>query len=256
MMVLNCIFEIIDFVALTGRRLKREIMRNKYGCQELSHLLPADLKMGMRYQLQGISSIGPVIDRRMGPEPYEWLAQQYNSGDENLHKRMEEIIQEFLDELPNPHQWEDEALANLFTLIQLCGQPLARDIDNLLESRRLLDLDRGGSRDLHARLLKCWLGLEIEAGPEFWMKQYEYIGDDYGALIFAGLIEDGLTTATNRLADLCRSEEAANWILMYIPYLIEWFGKDTVIAAFIPELNKISTLLRNQFEEQLQIGKQ
>jgi hypothetical protein len=145
---------------------------------------------------------------------------------------MEGILREFLEELPDPAKWDEEARSNLFVLLQLCGANLSEDVRRLVRTRRLLDPERGGGSDLHAGLLKCLLALGHKKNPRFWMTEFKILGDDYGALIFAGLAEHSLEEATRKLPELCRSEVAAGWIRSFVPNLIDRFGKERVVNAF------------------------
>ncbi len=198
----------------------------------LSRLSRAQLKSTMRNRLHGLSAGGPLVDRRLGPEPYEWLLQEYKSGKDRLRDWMEGILREFLEELPDPAKWDEEARANLFVLLQLCGANLSEDVQRLVRTRRLLDPESGGGPDLHAGLLKCLMALGHKENPRFWMTEFKMLGHDYGALIFAGLAEHGVEEATKNLLKLCRSQTAAGLIRSFVPNLIDRFGKERVVNAF------------------------
>src|SRR3954447_22399935 len=79
------------------------------------------LKQVMFDRLHGHQSIGPATDPRVGPEPFEWLSEQFRRADTALRGRMSAILREFLDEVTDLKAWPEHARDDLLDLIQDCG---------------------------------------------------------------------------------------------------------------------------------------
>jgi hypothetical protein len=202
-------------------------------------------------RLHGLSSLGPPLDTRTGTEPYAWLAEAFEAGSDGLRDRMTSVLRDFLHALPAPEDWPQEALNNLFDLLQKCGDRLAGDIRHLVRTERLLHAEKGGRPEYHAGLLKCLIALGHHADAEFWLEQLALLGPGYGALIFSGLLEHGLSKAVRYLPQVCQTEEAAYWIRLLIPSLKDEWGEEEVLEAFHFQLSKLPDEARSELEKEL-----
>jgi hypothetical protein len=215
---------------------------------KLADLEFEDLKKVMDDRLHGYPTIGPPFDPRTGPEPYEWLRDEFLMGDNSLQSRMGKVVQIFIGELPDLNRWPADIDGNLFAFIELIGEDVVPAISEAI--RRCIDSIEEGRPvpEHHAPLLKCLMALGHKRSPEFWMEQYKHLGDRYGAVIFAGLIEHGFETAIQYLPVLCRDEKAAVWIASFIPNLENRFGKEKVQKAFSgPIWNDFSENAKRRF---------
>jgi hypothetical protein len=190
-------------------------------------------------RLHGLRTLGPAIDARLGPAPFNWLIDEFRRGDSGLRDRMTEVLRRFLGDVGDLQVWPASARDNLLDVIQDCGEELVDDIRRLVRMRALLDQPAAGV-SAHGGLLKCLLSLRHYGTPEFWLDQYRIIGPKSGALIFTGLIEHGLDTATVHLPELCADAEACRYIMLTIPVLQDRFGTAAVTIAFQKQFSRLN----------------
>lgn len=181
-------------------------------------------------RLQGNPSIGPNVDPRTGPEPFEWLAEQFRRGDAGLQHRMTAILGDFLDELPDSTRWPERARWALLDVIQDCGESLVDRIFRLVRQQTFLKA-AGLGPQAHAGLLKCLISNGHHATPEFWLRQADVLGPEYGALIVSGLIDHGLDLAMSQLPRQCAQEPSRTLVRWLFPNLQDRFGTVAVLAS-------------------------
>jgi repressor LexA len=207
-------------------------------------------------RLHGLTSIGPTIDPRYGEEPFEWLAAQFLSGQEEMRDRFVAILGELLDELPDAARWPAESRNNLLALVQLGGTTLGGKIFRALSTGKMLRVMDDYHLDCHAGLLKCMIAQGRGASRRFWLKQLDLLGAQYGALIFSGLVMHGLNTAVNSLPRLCITEESIAWIRLGIPSLVSRFGMEAVADAFSLVASRLLVEARNEFQAEINFLRQ
>jgi hypothetical protein len=211
------------------------------------------LKQVMFRRLHGMQSIGPAFDPRVGPEPFEWLSDEYSHGSDGLRDRMTAAMRELLHELTDVERWDEDARGELLDLIQDCGDGVAEDVERLVRTRLLLETE-GAGPTAHAGLLKCLISTGHRQSREFWIEQYELLGPEYGALILSGLVEHGLEIAAGYLPNLCQHENAVQQIRLAIPILIDMFGYTKVVAAFQTQVDHLIDSVRDTFALDLGIA--
>lgn len=197
--------------------------------RHLNELAPEALRQVIFERLQGRTSLGPPMDPRVGDLPYVWLVDEYDRfADQGLQRRMTAIASDFLKELDHVEAWSPDARANLLDYIQHCGHGL---IDDLMTMVREKTLCRAIGKPAHAGLLKCLMALEHRISPQFWMEQFDTLGDDYGGLIFAALLDHDLPVAVEHLPRLASSETARKAIVVACIDAIDRFGQTATFDA-------------------------
>lgn len=202
-------------------------------------------------RLHGHQSLGPALDPYGDTPPYLWLVDEYGVGSDRLCSWMARIAEEFAADMTDTEAWPPEARENLLDLAQECG--LARKaVARLIDTKALLDHPRGG-QEAHAALLKCSLEQVDRRSVPFWLEQLKVLGDDYGALIFGGLLEHGLQTAAAHLADCCASDEAVANMSLVIPALVARYGLDEVVEELQGPLAQLPDPAGNELTRALQL---
>jgi hypothetical protein len=214
--------------------------------QSLTDLDFERLKQVMFDRLHGEQSIGPATDPRGGPEPFEWLVEQFQRGDSGLRDRMTVVMREFLAELTDLQRWPTRARNDLLDLIQYCGSGLVDELHRLIRAETLWKLPYEGP-PAHAGLLKCLISLGRRGTPDFWVEQSQLLGPPYGALIFRGLMEHGLEFAVRHLPELSADAEALVNLRLLLPIVEDRFGSETVAEAFRKQFPRLSAEAREAF---------
>ena len=204
--------------------------RQQQSSPELAGLSHEELREVMYSRLQGYPSIGPVADLRAGPEPFEWLSEQFQHADAGLQHRMTSVLRGFLDELTNTERWPEGSRCALLDLLQDCGETLIDDLFRLIRQQDLLGVEGLGA-DAHAGLLKCLISNGHHVTAEFWLEQFELLGPPYGALVFSGLVDHGVELAMSHLPQLSSDREAKQRIRWLFPHLKDRYGVQAVTAA-------------------------
>jgi hypothetical protein len=205
----------------------------------------ADLEIGelrdvIYSRLQGNPSIGPAVDPRSGPEPFEWLSTEFRRGNSGLRDRMSEVLSDCLDELvTEPGRWPERTRVALLDLIQDCGAALTSKLFDMVRKQLFLKTEGLGA-EAHAGLLKCLVSNGHHATPDFWMQQFEWLGPEYGALVFSGLVDHGLVVAMNELPVLCVHDEACAYVRWLWPDLMGRFGAQTVMTELERQKSRLS----------------
>ncbi len=200
--------------------------------------------------VHGTRTLGPPLDPRLGVRPFERLAEVCLRGDRVVRERLAQILREFLAALVDTQTWPEDARADLLNLIQDCGAEVLEDLRTLVRQKTLLDAAAIG-RPGHAGLLKCMLSLGAYATPGWWLEQSQLLGEDYGALVFSGLVEHGLEAATAHLPTFCASPVATREIAILIPGLIDQFGLERVRDALAKQLPHLSPAVAAALEDAL-----
>ena len=217
----------------------------------------AELRQVILDRLNGLPSIGPTIDVRCGPLPYEWLSDEYANAEESTRNHMMNILCEFIEGLVNYNAWSKSACANLFGLIQECESPeLFAPIHNTLHS---LSRDNDvNSKDIRAGLIKCLIAFNHRFVPQYLHYQLDCLGSDYGAVIFAAMLNHGLDEATDLIPKFAGSRNAVNWLCLYRSNLYCQFGQKLVQDAFRRVLDKVPEPARSALaaEYELCLAKQ
>jgi len=218
---------------------------------DLSALSLEKLREVMFDRLHGHQSLGPALDRYGDTPPYLWLVDEYGLGGDRLRSWMARIAEDFAGELTDIEVWPPDARENLLDLAQECG--LAQEtVRRLVGTKALLDHPNGGP-DAHASLLKCSLEQDQRRSVPFWLEQLELLGDDYGALIFGGLLEHGLDTAAKYLPKCCASEEATIHMSLVIPALVARHGLNEVVEALHGPMAQLGQAARAELTEALEV---
>lgn len=191
----------------------------------LSGLTYRDLKQHIKDRLFGEVAGGVPIDTR-GDEPvYQWLVDSFRQGSDGLQNRMTEAFKELLFEALSTSEW-NESIYQLLDLLQLVGKELISEIYQRLTGPEI------GDSDVRAGLLKVFVAHQHKGTEAFWLNQYNLLGPEYGALVFAGLVEHGLDTAVAHFPQLAKNDHALAWLELYIPSLIDRFGLEATKTAF------------------------
>jgi hypothetical protein len=202
-------------------------------------------------RLHGLSSVGPVIDPRSDLPAYEWLVEQFRRGSQDRRERMALIANEFIGQLADRDAWPREARINLLDFVMHCRiDPPA--LGGLVDRDSLFSKDEVG-RDAHASLLKCYLAIGYKRDPLFWLEQLDRLGDDYGCLIFGGLLEHGLDCALTQLPMCCRSEESLAQLCFVIPSLVDRYGLERICSGFVGQFVWVSESAQTKLREALVI---
>jgi len=226
-------------------------MAAEKGKTGLSALALDEFSSVMSERLHGHQSLGPAIDAHGDTPAYLWLVDEHDLGSERLRSWMDGVAERFVNELPDMDKWPDRARANLLDLAQACG--LAHSaVRRLIRTEALLQHPAGGP-DVHAGLLKCSLGQGNRRSVSFWLEQLELLGDDYGALIFGGLLEHGLDAAAAHLSKCCVSEEAAIHMSLVIPALVDRHGLRKVVQALDGPMAQLGDAARAELAEALEV---
>lgn len=218
--------------------------------QQMQQLSFDELKQVMYDRLHGHQSIGPPIDPRGDIEPNVWLVEQYRRGTDALRDRMTATAEQFVERLTEIATWPRDARVSLLDLIQDNAMPM-ETVKRLIRSRALLNLPELGP-EAHAALLKCTLGQGSRYSPDFWMEQLDLLGENYGALIFGGLLEHGLNAAVDELPRCCASQNAIDQMLLVIPALVDRFGLEAVCDAFGRQLDNLADEVAAEFRQALE----
>ena len=210
------------------------------------------LEQAMRNRLHSLSSVGPPIERR-GNEEYgfEWLSTIYQDASPNLRTRMTVVMSKFIDELHDPQKWNEPAYVSLFGLLQTSGDGLVDKILTYVQNDELIkQRGEGDGKDVHAGLVKALLAQKYSGTPDFWEHQLDLLGEDYGALIFAGMEQHGLDKAVGLLPRISKSDKAIDWMVPYLSVLYHNHGRDEIVLKFSSVLPQLSDYARRRFSEE------
>jgi hypothetical protein len=197
--------------------------------------------------LQDPSLVKPYYYPPEGKEGFEWLAERFHLDRGPFRVRLAEILRGFLRELQDLERWPPSARDNLLAVVQLCGSSLDPLVGNEIYERvGFLEPRNEDEKRLLAGLLKCLIALEHKGWPGFWRAQSEKLGPRYGALIFAGLVEQGLKEAAQDLPRLCYDEEALGWIELLLPALYDRFGRPAVVSALLAQVDQMPSAARQR----------
>ena len=225
-------------------------MRQSTASNELNSFSSERLKVVMFDRLHGYQSIGPQIDPRGDYPAHLWLVEQYRLGTDGLRDRMAFVAEEFVANLTDTTEWPREARVSLLDMVQECRMNL-NAVETLIRSHELLDTSKAG-HDAHASLLKSSLALGHKRDPDFWLEQLGMLGNDYGALIFGGLLEHGLEKATEYLPRCCASDDAIAHMDLLIPALVDQYGLDIIGSAVERQLDNLLPDARTQLKQSLE----
>lgn len=220
---------------------------DKLSPSPLEDLSIEELENALFDRLCGVGEMGPPVDERVGDQPYFWLRSQYRLASNGLRDRMTEVFRKFLRNLIDGETWHETARAELLYLLQSAGAGVVPEIRKLVDRRTLLDDTETGQR-FHAALLKCLINLNHHANPDFWLKQFECLGPEYGALVFSGLTGHGLDVAMSHLAQLSRDPHARQHIVHFLPVLVDRHGLSAVADAVRGQLTGLEDTSRVEFE--------
>ncbi len=226
-------------------------MRRHSSPAAIADLEIGDLRDVMYARLQGNPSIGPAVDPRSGPEPFEWLSTEFCRGSSGLRDRMSAVLGDCLDELvTEPGRWPEPTRVALLDLIQDCGASLTSKLFDMVRQQVFLKTDGPGA-ETHAGLLKCLISNGHHATPDFWMQQLECLGPEYGALVFSGLVDHGLVIAMDELPVLCAHDEARNYVRWLWPDLMDRFGAQAVVIELERQKARLSVETFELFRQDL-----
>jgi len=225
-------------------------MRQSRTSSELTDLSFEDLKEVMLERLHGHQSVGPPIDPRGDYSAHLWVVEQYRVGTDGLRDRMAIVAEEFVANLTDTTEWPREARVNLLDMVQECRMGLEA-VERLIRSGELLEVQDAG-RDAHAGLLKSSLALGHKRSPDFWLEQLGLLGNDYGALIFGGLVEHGIERAAEYLPRCCASEDAIANMDLLISALVNQCGLDIVGSAVESQLDNLLPEARPRLKQSLE----
>jgi len=207
----------------------------------LQELPYAELKTRVRDRLAGLSAGGPPVDPRIDA-PYDWLVESYRRGSEGFQLRFSEVLGELLQEvITEEGGWGASAENRLFAVVRQCGHGLVSDLHRWVEG---LDPGSDRERDRLALMLKALLALGRHGTVAFWLEQHGKLRREYGALIFAGLVEQGLEVAVRYLPVLCQDDGTCGRIEAQFPALCNRFGS----ARVDMELGKLDEPLRSKLQ--------
>jgi hypothetical protein len=204
-------------------------------------------------RLHDHQSIGPPIDPRGDYPAHLWLVEQYRLGADGLdglRDRMDMVAEEFVANLTDTTEWPREARVSLLDMVQECRMDL-NAVETLIRGGALLEIQDAG-RDAHASLLKSSLAVGHRRSPDFWLEQLGLLENDYGALIFGGLLEHGIETAAEYLPRCCASEDAIAHMDLLIPALVDKYGLDIVGSAVERQLDSLLPDARTQLSQSLE----
>jgi hypothetical protein len=143
---------------------------------------------------------------------------------------MMSVSGDFISGLADVKAWPSDARTNLLDMVMDCGMDLEQ-VQHMIRAKALLHTP-GAGPSAHAGLIKCAMKAGCKYSIEFWHEQLWLLGDDYGALIFGGLLEHGLDEAVRNLPFCCASDTAVSQMALLIPALVDKFGVSAVETAF------------------------
>lgn len=218
----------------------------------LENLPLEELRETMGKRLHGYQTSGPRIGSTGNSVAYLWLVKQYKKGSDGLRDRMGKITEGFLRDtyvLYDLEKWPDDARWNL---LDFCGQSRIgkEHIEGLIYSCVPLKIPDKGIQ-YHAELLKCLQNIGDTYTEAFWLNQFGKLGDYYGAMIFRGLMEQGLPVAARNLVACCQHPHAAQMLANFTCVVVSMFGVEQVQEHIVSRLHELPDHAREALEEPL-----
>jgi len=216
----------------------------------LAPLDPTTLQRVVEARLHARVQCGPPIPP--GAElPDDWLVEQFELAAPDLRARLDSTLRRILAALPDPEAWPPSARDAFFVLLHRCGQSVVDDVRAAIAAERLLARRDEYHLDALAGLLKCMIALRALGTPAFWIEQAARLGPRYGAVVFAGLLEHGLTPAFKALPQLCTDTEALHWIGVQLSVAVDRHGLAATSKALKSRSRELSPAARATLEREL-----